>query len=313
MELNTRENYIFPEQLINVLICPKCKSADLRFAKDEAFCNNCGQHFPVVDGFFNFDWQPRSNSNLKDLVTNANEELHDSYADYYEKSDLNQVFTEESFLHTEKLLSESAKKYGKERLLDLGCGTGFIINVSQKHFDEIYGIDVSRKSLKLASKYNAHLVCGSVYSTPFSNDSFNVITANATLHHLYDFHAFFEEVYRILKPGGVLLIDHDPNAIFRRYFGWQKLLRRMMLRKKRKNIVNCDKEVAQYADYHQFKTSGIKPKKVKALLAKSGFKNVEVFYTFPLKPDQFTQILIGISRYIDSPSLRYLVGFIAQK
>ena len=303
---------IIPEQMLTILICPVCKTKDFTtYNSNELVCSCCGQRFPVVDGCLDMNWQ--TGDDLCHRVIRANIELHDSYAEFYESPTLNQVFAGESFRHLETLMAELAGRNGKKRLLDVGCGTGFVLKAAETHFAERYGIDISKGMLKLSARFNAYLICASAYSIPFMDEAFDVITANATLHHIYDFQTFFSEIYRILKPGGAVLINHDPNAAFRRYFGWQKRLRRIMMRKKRRETFHYSEEVVSMADYHQFQTAGINAREVKDLLLSIGFSNIEVFYTFPSTPDCFTRLLITMSRWIDSPALRYMVGFKIQK
>ena len=51
----------------------------------------------------------------------------------------------------------------------------------------------------------------------FLKASFNCVSCYAMLHHLLDHEKLFKECFRILKPGGTLYTDHDPNYFFNRF------------------------------------------------------------------------------------------------
>lgn len=50
---------------------------------------------------------------------------------------------------------------------------------------------------------------GDITSTEFKNDSFDIITCMSVIEHGVDVHAYLDEMYRILKPGGVLITSTD--------------------------------------------------------------------------------------------------------
>jgi len=122
-------------------------------------------------------------------------------------------------------------------LLDIGCGAG---NYSLKLMQQlplrsITLVDLSRPMLDRAveriiavGKVDVNAIQGDIRETPLPADSFDVVVAAATLHHLRDEHewvAVFGAIYRALKTGGSLwiwdLISHEPAALqalmWRRY------------------------------------------------------------------------------------------------
>src|SRR5947209_6782111 len=103
-----------------------------------------------------------------------------------------------------------------DKILDVGCGGGRTISklVAMARAGKIHGIDYSQDSVAAARRANARLIDigrvdiqhGSVSQLPFANDAFDLVTAIET--HLFwpDLPGDFREIFRVLKPGGALLI-----------------------------------------------------------------------------------------------------------
>jgi SAM-dependent methyltransferase len=164
---------ILPESLLGILQCPVCRAQDFDTDRgNEVKCRRCDTAYPIVDSVL--DMVCQTGNDLCDQVTGANIVMHDSCASSYEGSDLNQIYSPESFAGMEATVMELAQKHGGGRLLDVGCGTGFVLRVSESHFQERYGIDVSIDMLKLATRFGAYLVRASAYSIPFEDEAFDV-------------------------------------------------------------------------------------------------------------------------------------------
>ena len=104
------------------------------------------------------------------------------------------------------------------RWLDLGCGRKLL--PSWSHLIEgmlvsrckyVVGLDYDLKALK-DNRSISHKVRGDILNLPFNNSSFHVVTANMVLEHLIHPKTQFEEIHRILRPGG-LFIFHTPNLL----------------------------------------------------------------------------------------------------
>jgi len=104
-------------------------------------------------------------------------------------------------------------KHPKEKVLDIGCGVGWLVRQFATFGTDITGVDISAKSLEIAQAgnalfgLNAILVEGSAESLPFSDNSFDYCTSSGVLHHTPDTAKAFQEVYRVLKPGGYASIS----------------------------------------------------------------------------------------------------------
>jgi ubiquinone/menaquinone biosynthesis C-methylase UbiE len=102
------------------------------------------------------------------------------------------------------------------KLLDMGCGTGFIIHLAIDLVDEIHGIDITDEMMEKVDQTSGkvHLHNSLAEKTPFNDNSFSLVTAYSFLDHLESYRPVFEEAYRVLKPGGVFYSDLNPNKHF---------------------------------------------------------------------------------------------------
>lgn len=99
------------------------------------------------------------------------------------------------------------------KLLEIGTADGTTIKYyKQKFLGKTYGIDVSKKVLKKAAKYLDEVkVCDlNKDKIPYNNNSFNIVICSEVIEHIYDTDRLLQEIKRILKKDGVLIIS-TPN------------------------------------------------------------------------------------------------------
>ncbi len=110
---------------------------------------------------------------------------------------------------------------GARRLLDIGTGTGRLLEVLAPKVEQAIGVDQSREMLALARANlaragldNAEIRQGDMYALPFEADSFDVVTIHHVLHYADDPAAALSEAARVVKPGGmVLVVDFSPHDL----------------------------------------------------------------------------------------------------
>jgi len=102
-----------------------------------------------------------------------------------------------------------------EKVLDIGCGTGLLsLKFLEKADCIIYGIDSSSemleifkekiKKLNLADKISLGLE--DAENIDFRDEEFDIIASTVTLHHVKEKYPVIKKIYKLLKPGGRLLI-----------------------------------------------------------------------------------------------------------
>jgi ubiquinone/menaquinone biosynthesis C-methylase UbiE len=102
------------------------------------------------------------------------------------------------------------------RLLDVGCGTGFIIHLALGTFDEIHGVDITPAMMQRVrtGAGNITLHQSPAEKMPFPDASFDAVTAYSFVDHVADQAALLREVARVLRPGGIFYADLIPSRLF---------------------------------------------------------------------------------------------------
>jgi SAM-dependent methyltransferase len=96
---------------------------------------------------------------------------------------------------------------GQRRILDLGCGTGTMLGYLAR-YGATEGVDADLDAISYCRQRgieNVQVVEGS--GLPFEDSKFDLVTVLDVLEHTEDAAGMLEEVKRVLRPGGLLLIS----------------------------------------------------------------------------------------------------------
>ncbi len=98
-----------------------------------------------------------------------------------------------------------------QRILDLGCGTGFCLQLLENRYPkaELYGLDLSHAVLKRIQKDLENfpkLIQADLEQIPIAPAQFDLICASLSMMWIKDLPSCFKKIYRLLKPNGLFLM-----------------------------------------------------------------------------------------------------------
>ncbi len=182
--------------------CPLCGSSDLRehflikrfypvFRTDR--CNDCGFIF----------MNPAFNDKVADELYSKDYYTGRAEYNYYDERDAERY----SAYVWRKRIKKIRRYVDSGNFLDIGCAFGGLLKTASKYFNP-FGMDVSQYSGSHAKKlFGDNIHIGTLEDHPFEQDFFSVITMIELIEHTRDSVSAVRECYRLLKKGGLLVIQ----------------------------------------------------------------------------------------------------------
>lgn len=182
------------------------------------------------------------------------------------------LLRQESKIKIPWVLNKIEKQHSKNqhlKILDVGCGAGFLSNRLAQESFEVHGIDLSEESLHVAQKYDStekvHYQKADAYNLPYLEDDFDIVLAMDFLEHVENPEQVVKEISRVLKPGGMFFF-HTFNRNFLAYVVIIKLVE-LLVKNTPKNMHVAElfikpSELSQFCQNHQMKIEdmiGIRP------------------------------------------------------
>ena len=100
------------------------------------------------------------------------------------------------------------------RMLEVGCGTGLILDRLRADFDEVVGVDLSEGMLEHARARGLTAHQSSAESLPFEDESFDLVCSFKVLAHVQGIRSAALEMARVLKPGGIVIAEfYNPRSV----------------------------------------------------------------------------------------------------
>ena len=157
-----------------------------------------------------------------------------------------------------------------EKFADIGGGYGRLANEYLKRARKVYIFDYSKSELKQAKEIYGDKIetkAGDIYELPFKDGELDGLMMVRVTHHLKHLDKAMAELYRVLKPGGVAVIE----------VANKRTLPKMVRFVTRRSKVNpFDKEVANYKEISADGFYNYHPKYVEEIFEKVGFDRERV-------------------------------------
>ncbi len=125
----------------------------------------------------------------------------------------------------------------EQTILDAGCGTGNYLTALDGQVGTLHGVEFNAGMVKVAREQFADdptvkVEQGSATELPSADGTYDGVICNQVLHHLDDgttadfpnVATFFREAFRVLRPGGVLIINSSGHDQHRDGFWWAALV-----------------------------------------------------------------------------------------
>jgi len=133
--------------------------------------------------------------------------------------EIRSLYVDEAEVETAVLAQLPGARVGDH--LDIGTGTGRILELVAPHADRAIGIDLSREMLAVARTRleppnvgHCQLRQGDMYRLPWPDDSFDLVTFHQVMHYADDPGAALAEAARVLRPGGrLIVVDFAPHDL----------------------------------------------------------------------------------------------------
>ena len=108
-------------------------------------------------------------------------------------------------------IAEQLKEVPYGALLDIGCGTGFLIDLlAEQRAARYSGVDLSDEMIRAAKGKairGAEFTAGSADKLPYPDESFDIVTCSQSFHHYPYPERAMLEAKRVLKPGGLYILS----------------------------------------------------------------------------------------------------------
>lgn len=116
--------------------------------------------------------------------------------------------------------------FSGRKVLDVGVGNGYVLSKYAYEGARVFGIDLTEMGIGLSRRrferlgLKGHFIRGNAEELPFESDTFDCVCSMGVLHHTADPAKAVDEIYRVLKPGGrlIVMVYHRNSALYRLKF-----------------------------------------------------------------------------------------------
>lgn len=206
--------------------------------------------------------------------------------DYYDGYGRNDYLSPITIKRYHELLDEMEKYRKTNRILDVGCGIGYFLEVAKERGWEVYGTEYTDRAIEICAGKGIIMQQGKLDPSKFEAESFDIITSFEVLEHINNPIEEINNFYQLLRKGGLVYLT-TPN--------FNSLLRYRL--KERYDVITYPEHLSYYT-----------PRTLNTLFKRSGFKKKAIQTTgislTRLKTSQGKTSQAFISETSDDENLR---------
>jgi SAM-dependent methyltransferase len=166
----------------------ECEKCGLVFINPQPSPKKIGKYYPAEEYYS----LTSTNFNLKSILQKT----------YYSKENNLLKF----FLLPFKPFLNSVFIRENGRFLDIGCGSGQVLELIKNRDMLCYGVEPGRFNKKIAAEKKLNIFHGDLIKARYPSNYFDVITMNHVIEHVYNPLEVLIEIRRIIKPNGIVII-----------------------------------------------------------------------------------------------------------
>lgn len=185
----------------------------------------------------------------------TSKELSDYYSVYVYQNE--KEVSEATRFSMENLVKQFEPYRKNNRILDVGCGEGWILEIARKNNWNVYGTEYSPSAIKICEAKGIKMYAGILDPAKMDISEFDVILSLDTVEHIYNPKEDFGNINKLLREGGLLYIT-TPN--------FNSYLRHML--KTKYNIIKYPEHLGYYTK-----------KTLNLLLTNAGFRKDKLLTT----------------------------------
>ena len=143
----------------------------------------------------------------------SDQHLQNYYGDSYERT---KYFSPITRTRYNELLDAFEEHRSSNKILDVGCGYGFFLEVAKERGWEVYGTELSDEAIAVCQTKGIKTFKGKIIDNSYSDEDFDVITSFEMIEHINYPIEYTEQIKRLLKPGGrAYVTTPNFNAVLR--------------------------------------------------------------------------------------------------
>jgi len=196
---------VFNQKILSYLRCPRCGIV-FQVKGNFLICKGCGQKYKIVGHCLLRD---------PEVFVSDYEFSREKWDNYYRGSCLKKLENEENE-YLQRHLNEIYKQISEYKpikevvYLEIGCGLMFFGQKIARDCQLVIGVDFSETALRIAEKLfkkkgikNFFLIQTDIRKMPLRENSIDLSYGGGVIEHFKDTQTCIDELYRVLKPGGV--------------------------------------------------------------------------------------------------------------